>query len=162
MLAGRHQLVSPPGVGRGGAHGSWLLGSTTGLRVSSPSRLGNFLTLEAGAEFLKGGNSGTELGNGLSKVLKDLPLLCLLTRARLAFPNWIRSCRAGRGAREGVDPRRENWVGARTAEPVPSLPGAAGIMKSGSWFRVSVEGPSLWVDRPPQPLREARHRCAES
>ena len=69
---------------------------------------------------------------------------------------------AWRGAREGegVDARRENWVWARTAELVPSLPGAAGVMRSDSWFGVSLEGPSLWVDQP-KPLREAKATDAD-
>ena len=42
------------GAGQGRAGGSWLQGNTTPLWVSSPVRPGNFLTLEAGADFLKG------------------------------------------------------------------------------------------------------------
>lgn len=45
-----------------------------------------------------------------------------------------------------MDSRRENWAGARTSELVPSVPGASGIMRSGSWFRVSLEGSAIWVD----------------
>lgn len=59
-----------------------------------------------------------------------------------------------------MDARRENWVWARTAELVPSLPGAAGVMRSDSGFGVSLEGPSLWVDQP-KPLREAKATDAD-
>ena len=70
---------------------------------------------------------------------------------------------AWRGAREDVDARRDNWVWARPAELKPSLPGAVGIMRSGSWFLVSLEGPSLCVDLPQAPEGGQRRRrgCAK-
>lgn len=69
-----------------------------------------------------------------------------------------------------MDSRRENWAGARTAELVPSLPAAAGTMRSDSWFRVSLEGSaSVWVFlKPPREanaadtVRSAQLSCIRS
>lgn len=76
------------------------------------------------------------------------PLSSHIQETMLILPQVGQILSAWRGAREGVDSRRENWAGARTAELVPSLPGAAGIMRSGSWFRVSLEGSAFWVKLP--------------
>lgn len=71
-------------------------------------------------------------------------VMLILCTLGLLFQGWRR-------AREGVDSRRENWAGARTSELVPSVPGASGIMRSGAWFRVSLEGSAIWVDLPGAP-----------
>lgn len=52
-------------------------------------------------------------------------VMLVLAKLGLLSQGW-------RSAREGVDSRRENWAGARTSELVPSVPGASGIMRSGS------------------------------
>lgn len=70
--------------------------------------------------------------------------MLILCKLGLFLQGWRR-------AREGVDSRRENWAGARTSELVPSVPGASGIMRSGSWFRVSLKGSAIWVDLPQAP-----------
>lgn len=81
---------------------------------------------------------------------RSLPCHPLFTSPCLCFPNWGRSCQPG-GEPGKVWILEENWAGARTAELVPSLPGAAGITRLGSWFRVSLEGPAFWVERPQAP-----------
>lgn len=62
-----------------------------------------------------------------------------------------------------MDSRRENWAGARTAELGPSLSAAVGTTRSGSWFRVSLEGSaSVWISlKPPSEANAADVRSAQ-
>lgn len=86
---------------------------------------------------------------------------CVLHMASLFSPSWGCSCRDGGEPEKAWILEERTGPGARTSELVPSVPGASGIMRSGSWFRVSPEGSAIWVDLPQAPKGGQGWRCAK-